>query len=96
MACEKKNEAIIKLLLEKGADTNAKSWSGTTPLIATCRSSWGISESTYTAAMARLLIEHGADVNAEDFYGKTALWRACEYGGNPQTAELLRQLGAKE
>jgi ankyrin repeat protein len=96
-ACKLLNEAIIKLLLEKGADINAKNGWGGTPLIVTCQM-WrrDTSKLPYTAtAVVRLLIEHGADVNAEDKNGKTALSRACQGGGNPQIAELLRRLGAK-
>src|SRR6516162_2102744 len=56
---------IVKLLLEAGADANARNendhW-GTTPLHAAAHAN--------QPAIAELLIEHGADLNAEDKNGK--------------------------
>lgn len=48
----------VKLLLENGADVNARGWYYKTPLH--LASSLGYLE------VSRLLIEHGADINAQD------------------------------
>src|ERR1700736_5616655 len=59
---------IVALLLEAGADVNAKNsnehW-GTTPLHAAAHAN--------QAAIAQMLIDHGADVNAKDMTGQTPM-----------------------
>jgi hypothetical protein len=59
------NEEIIRQLLAWGADPNAPSPIGQTPLICAA----GVTNST---AVARSLIAAGADVNARDHRGRTA------------------------
>src|SRR2546429_27864 len=63
---------VVRLLLEKGADVNAKTNYGETAL------HWA-SENGHEA-MARLLLQKGADVNAETNDGGTALRWAVENG----------------
>ena len=65
MACQNGHEAIVSLLLEKGADVNAKNNDGWTPL------HWA-SENGHEAIVS-LLLEKGADVNAKDNDGETPL-----------------------
>ncbi|KAL2134883.1 hypothetical protein VTI74DRAFT_10609 [Chaetomium olivicolor] len=77
---------IVKLLLERGADVHAADDGGRTPLF------WATDKKVDTAVV-KALIEAGADVNMRDRKGRTPLVLACGEGGNPQTAELLRELG---
>jgi len=77
---------IVELLLDKGADVNAKEEVGWTPL-------------HYAAAMshkaiAELLLDKGADVNAKDDGGDTPLDVAM-LGNDKETAELIRKHGGK-
>ncbi len=54
---------VARLLLERGADVNAKNKHGFTPL----HFAAGIGHTD----VAKLLLEHGADVNAKDEHGRT-------------------------
>ena len=91
VAARKGHIDIVKLLLENGADVNAKSsdsltwFSGWTPLISACEN--GHFET------AKLLIENGADVNASSKSGWTALMSAAR-GGYFNIVELLVENGA--
>ena len=77
---------LIKLLISKGADVNAKEKYGNTPLhIAATAGGVGIAE---------LLISKGAKVNARDDIGETPLHIAATAGG-VGIAELLISKGAK-
>ena len=74
---------IVELLIAKGADVNAKSSDGSTPL----------HDAAYygRTVIAELLIAKGADVNAEDEVGLTPLHRA---NLTKEIAELLIAEGA--
>lgn len=67
-AAWKGHQAVVVVLLNAGADVNARNnnghW-GTTPLHAAAHAN--------QAAIAELLIKHGADVNAPDLNGQTPL-----------------------
>jgi len=78
-----KHEKIVVLLLESGADANARDGTDRTPLITAAF--WG------HIGIARRLIEKGADVNAKDNIGTTALDQAQNVG----LKSLLRSHGAK-
>src|SRR5437868_4191192 len=69
-AVRKGDAAAVQVLLSKGADVNAKSPYGATPLF--------FAAERGNIAIIRILLEHGADVNVKDtFYGATALtWAA--------------------
>ncbi|KKO96409.1 ankyrin repeat domain-containing protein, partial [Trichoderma harzianum] len=74
------HRAVVKLLVEKGADIDAKDGGGRTPLL------WA----TYNGhkAIVELLVEKGADIEAKDNYGRTPLsWAA--YNGHKAIVELL-------
>lgn len=84
MAAEKNNIYAVKLLLEKGADINAKNSYGQAALIFSIRHE--------ESAMFDLLVEKGADVNVVSDDG-TPLMVAVLFGYN-QRIEKLFQAGA--
>ena len=79
------NYEIVKTLIEKGADVNAKDELEITALM--WASAWGRTE------VAKLLIKNNADVNAKDSNGWTALMKAS-VNNNFETSELLLEKGA--
>ncbi|CAN9196489.1 unnamed protein product [Alternaria alternata] len=85
LAVQRGNEAVVQLLVKKGADVKAKDNDGWTVLHSAARGG--------TEAVVRLLVEKGADVNANDKYGKTALHFAAEEG-NEAIVRLLVNRGA--
>jgi hypothetical protein len=56
---------MVKFLIDKGADVNAKSAAGATPLF------WAVLRQQRDEV--QYLVDHGADVNATDAYGDTIL-----------------------
>jgi len=77
--CYAKNVEIAKLLIENGADVNAKNNVGETPLF-----------KTQSVEIAKLFIENGADVNAKSNYWGTPLF----YEEDVEIAKLLIVNGA--
>jgi ankyrin repeat protein len=76
---------IARALLDAGADTNARSRSGETPLMLACAGGH--------PALVRLLIERGADVRAEA-HGSNPLGFAIHYG-HAEVARVLLEAGAQ-
>jgi serine/threonine-protein phosphatase 6 regulatory ankyrin repeat subunit B len=77
---------VAKILISNGADINAGTDRGETPLLeATYRGLWDV---------AKILILKGATVNARDFLGFTPLSNAVR-SGNKETVELLVAHGAE-
>jgi ankyrin repeat protein len=76
----------VRLLLERGADANARTQLGRTPLIVAASSNG-------TADAIHLLIEAGADVNAADNAGTTPLMAAAR-ADDMSVAKLLVAKGA--
>jgi ankyrin repeat protein len=70
-----------KLLLDHGANVNARAASGLTPVLLVVRHSFSKS--------LDLLLEHGADVNIRDNGDNTPLHYAIEYGLSPVVEKLL-------
>ena len=68
-ACARNNKAIVRLLLDAGADVNAKTDGGQTPIFYTT------DDALFEAA--ELLIEHGADLDITDDFGET-VFKACD------------------
>jgi len=86
-ASRKGDVGVVKSLLDQGADVNAKSPYGSTPLFFAC-------DRGHTEVI-KLLIERGADVNVEDtFYHATALTWALQKKRAP-IVKLLLDRGAK-
>ena len=77
---------VIKLLLEKGAEINAKANNGATALMMAAYQ--GHTE------IIKLLLEKGADVNAKSKDGITALWQAAQ-NGHTEVVKLLLEKGAE-
>jgi ankyrin repeat protein len=74
----------VQLLLDAGADVNAKNALGYTALM------WSVTE----PAKAGLLIAHGADVNAKSRTGRTALIIAAMQNGSDTVVQTLLAKGA--
>jgi outer membrane protein assembly factor BamB len=86
-AARKGDVNLVKSLLDRGADVNAKARYDVTPLMAACDRG--------NIELVKLLIERGADVNAEDsFYHATPLGWAIQ-NNHVEVAKLLIQKGAK-
>jgi uncharacterized protein len=81
------NIQIIQLLIDKGANVNAKNPRGWTPLIAALE--------TQHREAADLLLEKGADVGAKNALGLTALYWARKHGYREIEEKLIAR-GAKE
>ena len=67
---------VVRLLLEHGANANARSAEHVTPLLAVL-----IASSGPNLDVARILLEHGADIDAEDEEGRTPWRLALKQGG---------------
>jgi len=80
------DEIMVRLLLEKGADIEARSPSNGTPLICAA-------EGKHEAIVNHLLM-NGADANAEDDFGWKPLHRALVNRGGERVAQMLLTHGA--
>jgi ankyrin repeat protein len=74
----------LQLLINKGADVNAKNRRSSTPL------HWGI----HDEVKVRLLLSKGANVNAKQAQGRTPLYLAAMLGNGVPTMRLLLTSGA--
>lgn len=88
IACSRRHIAIAQLLLESGADPNARDLRGRTALHNLIR------EQNENPDIWHLLLSAGADVNAADDCGMTPLHFACYYALVDIT-RLLLQRGAQ-
>jgi ankyrin repeat protein len=87
-----------QLLLEKGANVNAKTSTGRTALMQAIDGPKQFDNDhhvVYSPRIAQLLIAAGADVNAHDDAGNTALTLAAKRGYDDMAA-ALRRAGAKQ
>ena len=76
--------ATVRLLLDKGADVNAKNRRSSTPL------HWGI----HDEARVRLLIARGASIDMKQVDGRTPLYQAASIGSGHSVLRLLLDKGA--
>jgi len=76
------SKEVVKLLIDKGADVNARRNNGETPL-----------HHAATKEVAELLIANSANKNAKDDSGETHLHHAAKYG-RKEVVELLIAKGA--
>ena len=74
----------LTMLLDSGADVNAKNRRGSTPL------HWAIPDE----AKVRLLLSRGANVNAKQVEGRTPLYQAASMGNGLAIIRLLLASGA--
>lgn len=86
VAVNRANDRCAMFLLSKGADPDARSESGWTPLHALAKASPRLE-------MAKVLIEAGADVNAKTVSGWTPLHLAARRG-HAETCSVLLAAGA--
>ena len=84
-AAENGDGAVVKLLLEKGADLEAKDDYGRTLL-------WWAAEYGYEVVV-KLLLEKGADLETKDNHDQTPLWWAAQHG-HEAVVKLLLKSGA--
>jgi ankyrin repeat protein len=91
---------VMRLLLDRGADPNIATFSGTTALMAAAGVNWAVGQ-TYTeskeASMeaVKLCLEKGADVNAANSMGITAVIGAANRGSDDILEFLVKQKGAR-
>ena len=69
MACRAGDLAAVTVLIEAGADVNAASLAGTTPLMYAKTAAVGSGD----LRILELLLARGAELNARDMNGRTAL-----------------------
>ena len=83
---------VARLLIDRGADIEAKNLYGRTPLLNYCFLG-GERYTEETLQVVRLLIDRGADIEAKDQYGSTPLWSAAT-SNFLEVATLLIDRGA--
>jgi ankyrin repeat protein len=81
---------VLKLVIGKGADVNAKSYFGGTALHTAVAVGLGVVPDDRWESI-KILLDAGANVNLKDDMGRTPLSRAQ----NPKVRELLMRYGAK-
>ncbi|XP_019873671.1 ankyrin repeat domain-containing protein 49 [Aethina tumida] len=80
-ACSTNQKEVALLLIENGADVDAKTDMGWTPLHSCCH--WN------SLDCANILLQHGADVNAQSEGGQTPLHVAACHGASYGIVEIL-------
>lgn len=88
LAAVRGDAAIVRMLIAKGADVNARDKTGSTPLF------WAVRSDYDSAEVAEVLIKAGADVNARDMSGESVMDLA-QRRGMVRSAKVLRSAGAR-
>jgi ankyrin repeat protein len=88
VAAWQRREKIAQLLLEKGADVNARGDHGRTPLHYAVENN--------TKPITTLLVEHGADPGIRNDFGVTPLYSAASVGDNKLVVLLLHHGATKD
>ncbi len=83
LACQYNHLEIVKLLLDNGAEIEAKIWDRKTSLHLACE--FGHLE------IVKLLLDRGANIEAKNLNGETPLHFACRYHKTEITKELLNK-----
>lgn len=87
VACAKGHIEVAKVLLDKGADVNARNVNGWTALMA--------ASANDRLDAVKLLLDRGAEVNSRHAYGHTAL-KLARQKNHTRIVKLLLQRGAKQ
>jgi ankyrin repeat protein len=87
LAAKMGHEAVVQLLLNRGAEKETKDSYGQTPL-------WRAAENGHKAVV-QLLLSRGAEKDTKDNYGRTPLWLAARKG-HKDVVQLLLDWGARE
>ena len=95
-ASEDGNATVVKMLLEAGAEVDARSPSGRTALMAAAYAAGHLRPGRSASEVVRMLLEAGADVHLRmEGSGETALEIATVAGASPAVLADLREHGAK-
>jgi ankyrin repeat protein len=90
--------AMMRLLIDHGADTNLTNDGNTTPLMVAAGLNWvdhaSLGSESESIEAIQLCLDHGADVNATNKLGETALHGAAERGADSVVSFLVSK-GAK-
>ena len=91
-ACFRGKPEIARLLLDHGAQVNAKNYKGEIPLHLVSRGEYDSPDEG--VRVAKLLLERGTDMDAQDEFGWTPL-HSASYNGRHEISQFLLLCGAK-
>ena len=94
-AAQMQHFEVVKFLLSKGANVDAKNSYGETALTATCEEPVFEENGTAYYKIAKLLIQSGANVNTKDGDGVPLLKYCIENEADNRIIKLLKEKGAR-